>query len=357
MPYQAQTSVLRVDRDHPDPVTIAHAAQVIRAGGLVAFPTETVYGLGANALSAMAVQRIFAAKGRPANDPLIVHVADLAALEQITQDFPALASRLAQAFWPGALTLILMKRPIVPDEVTAGQPSVAVRMPDHPIAQALIRAAGVPIAAPSANRFSRPSPTTAAHVLHDLDGRVDLILDGGSTRIGVESTIVDLTAAIPTVLRPGGIALETLQTVIPTIAFHPRHVLEDEIAPAPGTLLRHYSPDARVLVYVGSQQKAIQRMKAEAAKQRSAGQRVGIMVPDQQAVYFQGSGAQIALMGATLDEIAANLFGALRDLDAAGVSTILVHAPEQSGMGLAVVDRLLRAAEGHYIDVEVDHDA
>lgn len=356
MPYQAQTSVIHVDREHPDPATITRAAQVIRSGGLVAFPTETVYGLGANALSAAAVQHIFAAKGRPANDPLIVHVADIDALREITLDFPAIAAQLAREFWPGALTLILMKRPIVPDAVTAGQPSVAVRMPDHPVAQALIRAAGVPIAAPSANRFSRPSPTTAAHVLHDLDGRVDLILDGGSTRIGVESTIVDLTAPIPTVLRPGGIALERLQAVIPTIAFHPRHVLEDEIAPAPGTLLKHYSPDARMLVYVGSEEKAIERMRIEAHRQHSAGQRVGIMVLDEQAVHFQGSGAQIALMGATLEMMATNLFGALRDLDAAGVSAILVHAPAQSGIGLAVTDRLLRAAEGHFIDVEGNHD-
>jgi L-threonylcarbamoyladenylate synthase len=303
------------------------------------------------------VQHIFAAKGRPAGDPLIVHIHDIDQLAQIALEIPALAVALAAHFWPGALTLILRKQAIVPDAVTAGQPGVAIRMPDHPIAQALLRAAGVPIAAPSANRFSRPSPTTAAHVLHDLDGRVDLILDGGNTRIGVESTILDLTTAIPTVLRPGGIALETLQAVIPTVAFRPRHILEDEVAPAPGTLLKHYSPDARVLVYVGNPAQAIQRIRTEAEKQHQSGQHVGILTLDQDAANYEGSGAQIALMGATLEQMAANLFGALRDLDAAGVSMILVHAPQQIGMGLAVYDRLLRAAEGQIIEVEGGSDA
>ena len=207
------TEVIRVDPASPDEDSIARAATYIRNGQLVAFPTETVYGLGAHALDREAVRRIFAAKGRPSTDPLIVHVPSFDAVAPLTRNVPPLASVLARHFWPGPLTMVLPKSALVPDEVTAGLDTVAVRVPAHPVARALILAAGVPVAAPSANLFSRPSPTSAAHVLDDLDGRIDAIIDGGTTTLGVESTVIDLSGPVPTVLRPGAITLAALREV------------------------------------------------------------------------------------------------------------------------------------------------
>lgn len=354
MTYSAHTRLLIVDAQHPESETIITAAEVIQRGGLVAFPTETVYGLGANGLNARAVANIFAAKERPANDPIILHIRHLQQLETIAQDIPAAAYDLAAQFFPGALTLVLKKRDVVPDIVTAGQPTVAVRMPDHPVAAALIEAAGVPIAAPSANRFSRPSPTTAAHVLQDLTGRVDVVLDGGAVQIGVESTIVDLSGDEPTVLRPGGVTLERLREVLPTIQFTPRYLPETvNAAPSPGTLLKHYSPDARLLLYQGDERAALAQMKSAAQRYLSENQRVGVLAMDGQGAAFAGLNVQIAHLGADIDAAAAALFGGMRQLDALGVDVILVHAPPASaGLGVAVWDRLLRAAEGQVIEVK-----
>ncbi|MEP7117528.1 MAG: L-threonylcarbamoyladenylate synthase, partial [Acidobacteriota bacterium] len=233
------TRYLLVERAHPDAAVIAEAAALLRDGGLVAFPTETVYGLGAHALDAKAVAGIFAAKGRPATDPLIVHIATARGLDALARDVSSDARALAERFWPGPLTLVVAKRSEVPGVVTAGLDTVAVRVPAHPVAAALLHAAGVPVAAPSANTFSRPSPTSAAHVLADLDGRVDLVLDGGDADIGVESTIVDCTVTPPTVRRAGGVPFELLMEVVPTLQ------VNDAVAPtgvaqvAPGQLLRH----------------------------------------------------------------------------------------------------------------------
>ncbi|MCS7072736.1 MAG: L-threonylcarbamoyladenylate synthase, partial [Anaerolinea sp.] len=248
-----ETRVIRVDPHAPEATAIAAAAGVIRAGGLVAFPTETVYGLGADATRADAAARIFAAKGRPASDPLIVHLAEVAAIEQVAVDVPPLALELAARFWPGPLTLVLRRSARIPDIVTAGAETVAVRMPAHPVARALIAAAAVPVAAPSANTFSRPSATTAAHVLADLGGRIDLILDSGPTPIGVESTIVDLLADPPAILRPGGVPLEALRALIPAITLRPRYLdMDTGAASAPGQMIKHYSPRAPVRLYTGS---------------------------------------------------------------------------------------------------------
>ena len=233
------TRVVRIDPRQPDLARIREVAAVLREGGLVAFPTETVYGLGAHALHAPAVARIFDAKGRPATDPIIVHLADVDQLDAVAQAVPDAARELAAAFWPGALTLILEKRSIVPDAVTAGLHTLGVRVPAHPIAHALIVAAGVPVAAPSANRFSRPSPTRAEHVLADLDGVVDIIIDGGATPIGVESTIIDLTVSPALVRRPGGVSLEDIRRVVPGARSVSEIADRDSAQPAPGQLLRH----------------------------------------------------------------------------------------------------------------------
>src|SRR5687767_563831 len=211
------TEVLTLDPRHPDPEGIARAAAVLSRGGLVAFPTETVYGLGAHALDSAAVRRIFDAKGRPAEDPLIVHVHDIYALNELTEDRPHGVEVLASRFWPGPLTMVMRRSRAVPPEVTAGLDTVAIRIPAHPIAHALISAAAIPIAAPSANLFSRPSPTRAAHVLEDLDGRIDLVIDGGAATVGVESTVIDLTAATPAILRPGAVTAEMIEAVLPGV--------------------------------------------------------------------------------------------------------------------------------------------
>jgi len=352
MTYTTTTQLISIDAQTPDPETIALAAEVIRNQGLVAFPTETVYGLGANGLDAEAVAHIFEAKERPANDPVILHITEITQLEQIGRDIAPIAYDLMAAFSPGALTLVLKKQPIVPNAVTAGGDTVAVRIPDHPVALALIEAAGVPIAAPSANRFSRPSPTTAEHVLHDLDGRVDVILDGGAVTIGVESTIVDLTDKTPRVLRPGGISLEKLRDYLPSLIFKPRYLPEDvEQAPSPGTLLKHYSPSATVLLFQGDEAAVSATMLETTEQYLLDGQAVGVLAMGDDADLFTGIAVQIALLGDTLDEAANRLFAGLRQLDELAVDVILVRAPQQANVGLAVYDRLLRAAEGQVIEI------
>ena len=345
MPSSAR--VLRVDAQAPDPACIAQAASIIRAGGLVAFPTETVYGLGANAWDAAAVARIFRAKGRPASDPLIVHIAEMAQLPQVAREVPAAVELLCRRFFPGALTLVLRKSPRIPDNLCAGLDTVALRMPDHAVARALIKAAGVPIAAPSANTFSRPSPTRAEHVLDDLADRVELLLDGGATRIGLESTIVSLVGDQPRLLRPGGISLEALRALLPDLQYTP-HFADDAAAavPAPGTLLKHYSPRARLLLFLGDDAAVYAAMRAEIAKHSA----VGLLLRQRDAEQFQDLDLPIESLGNNSQQAAERLFAGLRALDKAGVAVILARAPEEHGLGLALHDRLLRAAIGEVID-------
>ena len=340
--------LIRVSAAQPAAAAIDIAATAIQSGGLVAFPTETVYGLGANAWDADAVHKIFRAKGRPATDPLIAHICSADQLDDIARDTPALARELCRRFWPGALTLVLKKSAKLPANLSAGLDTVAVRMPDHAVAAALIKAAGVPIAAPSANRFSRPSPTTAQHVLDELANDIDVLLDAGPTTIGLESTIVSLVDDPPQLLRPGGIALEALRQVIPDLVFEPRFLSDGETAPAPGTLLKHYSPRAQLLLFQGSDDAAVYAaMRAEIAANR----RVGLMLGDADAAAFADLDIKIERLGRTAEQAALRLFAAMRALDSAGVDLILARAPKKQGLGLAVWDRLLRAAEGAMIEV------
>jgi L-threonylcarbamoyladenylate synthase len=321
------TEVLTVDAAHPDAARIAQAADCLRRGGLVAFPTETVYGLGAHALDRAAVGRLFAAKGRPANDPLIVHVPSLDAAAPLVASLPREASSLAAAFWPGPLTLVLPRAAVVPDEVTAGLPTVAIRVPAHPVARALVSAAGLPIAAPSANLFSRPSPTSAQHVLHDLGGRIDLIVDGGPTTIGVESTVVDLTTTPPLVLRPGAVTLEMLRAIVPGIRARGDAPVDDT-APqvSPGMLGRHYSPRTPLTLYRGAGARV--RLETDADAMRARGQRVAVLD-----------------WPADLDSVAKRLYAALREADATGADAILARDIDAAGgLAEALRDRLRRAA-------------
>jgi L-threonylcarbamoyladenylate synthase len=332
-----------VDPAAPDPGVIAEAAEVLVAGGLVAFPTETVYGLGADALNAEAVQRIFAVKGRPADNPLIVHVADRAAVEALAVALPKTAHLLMARCWPGPLTLVLPAAPQVPPVTRGGLTTVAIRMPAHPVALALLRAAGCPIAAPSANRSGRPSPTTAQHVLADLGEAVDLVLDGGPTPVGVESTVLDLTTSPPSLLRPGGVAVEILRELLGAVALPAPDA--PHLARAPGTRYRHYAPRARV-VLVEAPPERLGAAVADAVRDLwERGLRVGAMVTAEHAAAVP-AGAVVRVMGPRDDPatVAARLFAQLRELDAADLDAIVVEAVDERGLGRAVMDRLRRAA-------------
>ncbi len=347
------TQVLPVHPLVPEAEHIQQAAQLLRAGGLVAFPTETVYGLGANALDPQAVARIFVAKGRPASDPLIVHLASFAQIETVAQDIPPIAEQLAHQFWPGPLTLVLRKQSAIPPNVTADQETVAVRVPANPIALALIRAADLPIAAPSANLFGRTSPTSATDVLEDLNGRIDLILDGGRTQIGLESTVLDITRTPARVLRPGGTPLEQLQRLLPDLSL--RAVYEAESSPSglisPGTLLKHYAPRARLALLEGNREACLERMQRLVVELAREGQKVGLLVIEEDAPALRSLPAEQILLGseANLEQVGRNLFAALRELDRRGVDTILVRTPPKASLGLTIWDRLYRAAQGKVI--------
>ena len=354
-----RTRCLTVDRARPDAAAIAEAAAALRAGQLVVFPTETVYGLGAHALDPEAVAGIFAAKERPSTDPLIVHIAAAGAIETLARDVPDTARALAARFWPGPLTLILRKLAAVPGVVTAGLDSVAVRVPAHPVALALLAAAGVPVAAPSANRFSRPSPTIAAHVLADLDGRVDLVLDAGPTDIGIESTIVDCTVSPLVVRRAGGVPCEALAEVVNGLRIAEAIVGVETPQIAPGQTLRHYAPTARLTVYTGSPAAIVTRLAGEIRTYVGQGARVGVLAPVDDLLALAPKIAAAAARGRVVtanlgkrqDPAAAAraLFAALRTLDAAAVDVIVASGPVTTGVGAAVWDRLQRAAEGRVI--------
>lgn len=350
--YSAHTRIFTIDPQQPQPDAIAQAAETLRQGGLVAFPTETVYGLGANALDAAAIDRIYRAKARPATDPIIAHIHTLDQLDTLARTVPAAVHNLAARFWPGALTLVLERHPDVPPNIAAGMATVAVRMPAHPVALALLIAAGVPVAAPSANTFTRPSATTAAHVLEDLRGRVDIVLDGGPTTIGLESTVLDLTSDPPLVLRPGGVIMEDLLTVLPDAQLAPRYLSIEERSASPGQMLRHYAPRATLTLYTGPRRAVLAAMQQATRDHLDAGRRVGVLVSDEDHAAFHGL-ALVEALGPRddLPAVSRRLFAGLRSLDALGVDVILASDFGQAGLGAALWDRLLRAAEGRVVAV------
>jgi L-threonylcarbamoyladenylate synthase len=353
---QYKTECLEIDPQKPSPALIEKAAGILRQGELVVFPTETVYGLGADAFQPEALAKIFTAKGRPLSDPLIVHIATLETLEILTAQLPETIDELAKMFWPGPLTLILPRGPQVPWIVTAGQESVAVRMPGHAVARALIAALGSPIAAPSANRFMHVSPTTAQHVQADLNGRVPLILDAGSCAVGVESTILDLTGELPTILRPGGVSLEALRRVLPTVQ-PPRKLInrsdEDGAQLAPGQLTMHYAPSIPFVLYDGSEEAMREALLVEIERRLAQGERVGVLVADADLPAFQKSAALVRSLGDAEQtaQVAAALFAELRVLEDAQVQVILCRNFPAQELGLAIRDRLGRAAGGKIIGV------
>lgn len=350
------TTVIAVDRDFPRKEDIRIAAEVIRRGGLVAFPTETVYGLGANAFDANAVRLIFDVKGRPPDNPLIVHVASPAQLSQITSaPIPTRVRGLAARFWPGPLTLVIPRSPNVPEVVAAGLDTVAVRMPDNGIALALIEETGVPVAAPSANLSGRPSPTRAEHVLDDFAGLVELVLDGGPCDIGIESTVLDVSGDPPVVLRPGGVSLEELRTVLPDIK-----VLQDTTErlrsgpiPSPGVRHLHYRPRAPLILVEpgpegGDEEGGCAREALRIANELAErGGKVGILAArESAALYERIPNAVVRVLGSRkeLDSLGAGLYDELRRFDKLGVSVVVAEGYPERGMGLALMNRLRRAA-------------
>lgn len=333
---------------------VQEAAKLIRRGKVVAFPTETVYGLGANALDAKAVNQIFEAKDRPGDNPLIVHINHINQWYELVDTIPEKAKLLAEAFWPGPLTIILKKSLMVPEEVTAGLDTLGVRMPSHPIALELISQSGVPIAAPSANRSGRPSPTTAKHVLEDMNGRIPMILDGGVCNVGLESTILSLTDDIPMVLRPGGVTVEMLREVIGQVEVHNNvmNPLQEEQKPlSPGMKYTHYAPKAPVILIRGDFPRLIEFMNQEAGRLEGEGKRVGILATNQTLMECN-HGIKLSLGNREKpSEQAYNLFARLREFNHLDVDAILAEGIDEKDEGLAVMNRMARSAGFNIVDV------
>ncbi len=327
---------------------IRTAAAILQAGGLVGIPTETVYGLGANGLSSAAVGKIFAAKGRPQDNPLILHVPDASWLARYCREVPDSAYTLAERFWPGPLTMILPRKDVVPDAVTAGLDTVGVRCPNHPVTLAIIRAADVPVAAPSGNTSGRPSPTCAAHMVEDMTGKIDAIVDGGPCGVGVESTIIDLTCTPPRLLRPGGLPLEALEEVLGEVAVDAallRPLGEGEKPKAPGMKYRHYAPKAPVTVVLGEPSATADYITAH------LGEHTGVICFDEWAGRFEGHVVENIGSAARKDEQARRVFDALRAFDHTDVTEIYAQCPHEDGLGLAVANRLKKAAGFHVVEV------
>ena len=344
------TKIVKIDPAHPRMEDIREAGRIIREGGLVAFPTETVYGLGGNALDVTASQRIYAAKGRPSDNPLIVHIADMASLLPLVTEIPEAARKLASACWPGPLTMIFHKSSIVPLETTGGLDSVAVRFPSHPIACALIRAGGGYVAAPSANTSGRPSPTMAEHVIEDLKGKIEMIVDGGSVGIGLESTIVDFTENIPTILRPGYINEQMLRDILGEVRMDKGLLAENSrIHPkAPGMKYRHYAPKGSLLIVEGQTDRVAAKIEEMAREKTAAGYTVGIIGTDESVGRY--SSGIIKSIGTRSDEesIGRHLYSVLREFDDCGAAYIFSESFDTPKMGQAIMNRLLKAA-GHQV--------
>lgn len=344
------TKVVRTDAEHPDEAVIWEAGQILKNGGLVAFPTETVYGLGGDGLNPASSEKIYAAKGRPSDNPLIIHIADMESLSRIVKKVPSKALKLAQRFWPGPLTMIFPKSEEVPYETTGGLESVAVRMPSHPVAMALIAAGGGYVAAPSANTSGRPSPTKAGHVIEDLSGKIEMIVDGGDVGIGLESTIVDFTEDIPVILRPGYINQDMIEKVIGQVRMDRGLLITDEkVRPkAPGMKYRHYAPKAQLTIVEGSTQQVTRYINEQCQKMARMGKRAGVIAVDETQSCYEA--AVVKSIGTRQDEegIARHLFGILRAFDEEDVEYIFSEAFDTPKMGQAIMNRLLKAA-GHHI--------
>jgi L-threonylcarbamoyladenylate synthase len=345
MKKQFRTDIIKINEKRPNHVIISKATKLICNGEIIAFPTETVYGLGANALDPSAVSKIFEIKGRPSDNPLIIHIADMKTLRTLVSQIPPRANRIIKKFWPGPVTLVLKKSNIVPKITTGGLSSVAVRMPSNNVALALIRKSGLPIAAPSANISGRPSPTTANHVKDDLDGKIKLILDGGSTKIGIESTVIDMTQPTPIILRPGGISKESIENEIGKVLLHNSLIGIDRKKinnhKSPGMKYRHYSPKAHIMLVEGPENDAKSKIIQLTQKLEAEGKKVSIMTASKS---LKVNSEKIQYMGRSLETISKNLFANLRQADKNNIDVIIVQGIRYNKIGFAIMNRLKKAA-------------
>ncbi|MCX8035290.1 MAG: L-threonylcarbamoyladenylate synthase [Candidatus Dojkabacteria bacterium] len=331
------TIIFKIDSNDISYIYIDYTVEVITMGGLVAFPTETVYGLGANALNADAVRKIFHAKSRPIDNPLIVHIADIQELYKLARDVHKDVEKLVNKFWPGPLSVVLNKKDIVPDETTAFTETVAIRMPNHPIALELIKRSGVPIAAPSANLSGRPSPTKASHVIEDFNGKIDMIIDGGECTVGLESTVIDMRSKPYTILRPGGITFEQITEVLSDVRLFSSNKTESQVI-SPGMKYRHYAPEAE-LILAYDVITLLERFKSQ-------GNKVGVLTTDETKGMYQDKADIVISVGSRndLNAVARNIFDALREFDHVGVDVIISEIFPEEGIGRAIMNRLRKAA-------------
>lgn len=344
------TEYVQMDEEHIDQAAIDRAGEILRSGGLVAFPTETVYGLGGDALNPESSKKIYAAKGRPSDNPLIVHICELSAIHRIVREFTPQAQKLAEAFWPGPLTMIFNKSDLVPHETTGGLDTVAVRFPSNKIAQAMIRAGGGYIAAPSANKSGRPSPTVAQYCREDLDGRVEMIIDGGMVGIGLESTIIDLTGEKPTILRPGYVTQEMLSQVLGEVDIDRTIIRPDSgIRPkAPGMKYRHYAPKGSLSIVEGSREKVVDYINGKVREAKARGERTGVICTDETRALYRADSVKSAGTRADEATIARDLFLILREFDDEEIGVMYSESFDTAGIGQAIMNRLMKAA-GHQV--------
>lgn len=340
------TEIIKIDTNNIDYKWIQKAAYILKQGGLVAFPTETVYGIGANALSETAIKKIYTAKGRPSDNPLIVHIGHVDDVNEYAQNISEVAKKLMNKFWPGPLTLIFKKKPIINETITGGLDTVAIRLPANEIARAIIKEAKLPIAAPSANRSGKPSPTRAKHVIEDLGGRVDMIVDGGKAQIGLESTVLDVSGSVPVILRPGSITKKMLEEVVGEVLIDPALLTgQENIKPkSPGMKYRHYAPKGHLTVIYGEEEKAISYINENVQTLMNTGRKVAIISTVEEASLYHGS--NIMIIGSMHDhkEIASNLFKLLRLADEQQIEYIFTRAFSEEDIGMATMNRLLKAA-------------
>ncbi|MCR2044683.1 L-threonylcarbamoyladenylate synthase [Anaerosalibacter massiliensis] len=348
-----ETIVEKVEKDNPDIKTIYKAADIIKKGGVVAFPTETVYGLGANSFDDKAIDKIFIAKGRPQDNPLILHVNNVEEVYLLVETVDKKAKKVMESFWPGPLTLIFKKSEKVSKKLTGGLSTVAIRMPKHKIASEIIKYSKVPIAAPSANLSGKPSPTNAEHVIRDLYGRVDMIIDGGDTGIGVESTVLDISQDIPTILRPGGVTYEDLIKIFPKVEYDQSIIKDDEdiVPKSPGQKYKHYAPKAKMIVFSGNIEDIPSAIKKYSKKAEEEGKKLGIMATEETKKEYSGENILVVGSRKEKDTIAKNLFKVLRQFDDLNVDIILAEGVDTTGIGTAIMNRMKKACGGNIIKV------
>lgn len=348
------TKILKINPEQPEQDLVLEAAEVLKMGGLVAFPTETVYGLGGNGLDSEACKKIYEAKGRPSDNPLILHISQISELRPIVGEIPPMGKKLMDAFWPGPLTMIFPKSDLVPMSVTGGLDTVAVRFPTHPVALAIIRAAGLPIAGPSANSSGKPSPTKASHVEFDLSGKIDVIVDGGASRWGLESTIVDVSGNIPVILRPGAITKEMMEEVVGEVQIDPAILSKPtaDLRPkAPGMKYTHYSPKAEVTMVAGDAEHVVATINELVAKHHAEGKTVGVMATEETKHLYTADDVLSLGRKDDFEEIGANLYKHLRKFDFHNMDFVYAEVFSEEGEGLAIMNRLQKASGYRRIDV------